>query len=105
MAKAKRPKAKRTEKIRLGLNGVIRALMTAQKRAERSIKIGRKRVAESRGGPADVIKANRASLAGSRDAKRIVAAALRQLNAAPCLDQFMNCDPEYFRATTARRTR
>lgn len=102
MAKAKKkPKVKQTEKFFLGLHRVIRDLITAQAKIESSIKIGTKRVKQ--GGPNDVVEANRKSLAGSREAKRIVNTALRGLNKAPCLDQFMNCDPAYFRAAVARR--
>lgn len=102
MAKEKKKtKVKRTEKFFLGLHRIIRDLIAAQAKIERSIKTGTKRVKQ--GGPDDVVKANRKSLAGSREANRIVNTALRDLNKAPCLDQFMNCDPEYFRAAAARR--
>lgn len=101
--KKKKPNAKRTEKFFLGFDRVVRGLIEAQQKIDRSIKIGTKRVAQSKRGPADVLKANRASLTGSRDAKRIVNEALRQMSKAPCLDQFMNCDPEYYSAAKVSR--
>jgi hypothetical protein len=105
VAKARKPKKKikRTDKFFLGLNPVMRALKTAERQAERSIAKGKIRVRQTRNDPA-ALKANRFALNGSKEAKQIVRTALRKLMSAPCLDEWMNCDPEYFRAA-ARRPR
>lgn len=99
MAKAKID-GKRTEKYFLGFNRILADLMAADKKIDKSIKAGTGRVARAKS--ESVKKANRESLAGSRNAKRIVTIAIREFVKAPCLDQFMNCDPEYYRDLEAK---
>lgn len=96
MSKMQKVNARRTDKFFLGFDVVIRELQQADRKIKKSIEVGEKRVAQSAKASREVQQANKQSLAGSRSAQRIVGVALKQLANAPCLDQFMNCDPEYF---------
>jgi hypothetical protein len=94
VAKGRKIDGKRTEKFFLGFNRIVAELQDAEKKIDKSIKVGAARVARAKA--ESVKKANRESLSGSREARRIVRIVVRQMSAAPCLDQFMNCDPEYY---------
>lgn len=100
MAKAKSKKLKRErkkQKFNLGLKALTRALLAAQAEAERSIVVGTRRVAAAKkSGDQAVLVANRFNLAGARSAKKHFGGAVTQLSAMECLDQWMNCDPEFF---------
>lgn len=99
MAKAKSKKSKRVrkQKFNLGLKALTRALLAARAEAERSIVVGTQRVAAAKkAGNKEVLKSNRLNLAGARSARRYFGGAVTQLGRMDCLDQWMNCDPEYF---------
>jgi hypothetical protein len=96
VSKKQKVNARRSDKFFLGFDVVIRELQQAERKLKKSIAVGQQRVAQSAKASAPVQLANKQSLAGSRNAQRIVSVVLKQLAGAPCLDQFMNCDPEYF---------
>ncbi|OFW45067.1 MAG: hypothetical protein A3J29_03435 [Acidobacteria bacterium RIFCSPLOWO2_12_FULL_67_14b] len=99
MSKTPKGKPKREKKVKfnLGRKALTRALQAAQAEAERSIAVGTKKVAAAKkSGNKAILASNRFNLAGAKSAKRFVGGAIKQMNAMDCLDQFMNCDPEYF---------
>lgn len=96
-AKSKKSKRERKQKFNLGLKALTRALLAAKAEAERSIAVGTKRMAAAKkSGDKAVLASNRLNLAGAKSAKRHFGGAVKQLSAMDCLDQWMNCDPEFF---------
>ena len=103
MAKAKKSARRmRLEKFNLGRKALTRALLAAQREAENAVVVGRRGVAAaSRAGDRATVKFNRENLRGARSAVRYFRGAVRQVAQMDCLDQWMNCDPEFL---FARRT-
>lgn len=89
-------RGRRTDKFKLGLNAVIRKLLDAERIADKSIATGEKRVAQTRGADASIVKKNAESLAGAKAVKLVIKDSLKRLADAPCLDHWMNSDPEFF---------
>lgn len=96
--KLARTKAKNssTVKFNLGVKAILRALSAAEANAMEAVKVGTKRVARAKSaGKSTIAAANRKNLRGAQTAVRSFGGAIRQLELCDCLDQFMNCDPEY----------
>src|SRR5262245_25311236 len=96
--KLARTKAKNssTVKFNLGVKALLRALSAAEVSATDAVAVGTKRVASAKKAGKNVIAAaNRKNLHGARTAARSFRGAIRLLESCDCLDQFMNCDPEY----------
>ena len=98
MAKAKKTgrRRTRTEKFNLGRKALTRALLAAQREAEQAVAMGQRGVAAAqRAGERDLLAFNRENLRGARSAVRFFRGAIRQVGLMECLDQWMNCDPEF----------
>ena len=97
MAKAKKTARRaRKEKFNLGRKALTRALVAAQREAEQAVAMGKRGVtAAQRSGDRAVISFNRENLKGARSAVRYFGRAVRQIELMECLDQWMNCDPEF----------
>lgn len=103
MAKAKK-RGGRREKFNLGRKALTRALQAAQLEAEDAVVVGKKSVADARRtGDSQVLKFNRDNLRGARSAVRFFRGAVRQVANMDCLDQWMNCDPEFIFARRGGR--
>lgn len=103
MAKAKKSgRRARREKFNLGRKALTRALLAAQREAENAVTTGRRGVtAARRSGDREILKFNRDNLRGARSAVRFFRGAVRQISQMDCLDQWMNCDPEFLFARRA----
>ena len=96
--KLARTKAKNssTVKFNLGVKALLRALSAAEESATDAVAVGTKRVASAKkAGKKVTAAANRKNLQGAKSAARSFRGAIRELEACICLDQWMNCDPEY----------
>lgn len=95
--KGKGAKGKSSIKFNLGVKALLRALVAAESSAARSVTVGKARVqAAQKAGNKATVTANRFNLRGARDAQARIGGAVRSFEAMDCLDQWMNCDPEYF---------
>ena len=95
--KGKGAKGKNSIKFNLGVKALLRALVAAENAAARSVKVGETRVRAARKvGNKPVLVANRFNLKGARDAQARIGNAVKSFEAMACIDQWMNCDPEYF---------
>jgi hypothetical protein len=96
--KLARTKAKnsKTVKFNLGIKAMLRALSAGEDQAREAVAVGERKVASAKKtGVKNIVQANRKNLYGAKTAVRGFREAVKALEACDCLDQFMNCDPEY----------
>ena len=94
--KASKTKGRNSTKFNVGVKALIRALAAAEETAILAVHVGEKRLAAAKEkGDKKIIDFNKENLEGAKSAKAELKVALQRLEAIDCLDQFMNCDPEY----------
>ena len=83
-------------KFVLNIKKLQKALAASEKTAAKSVVVGKKKVAQAKkSGDAKVLKANRDSLKGAKNARKKLGKAIVLMQQA-CCDQVFNCDPEFF---------